>query len=170
MSYIKYGVTTKIKLITENDETDKFIKDNFNLDIFDKKDKNYYLNPEMLTNNLVNFRKEVLEFTNGNGDSLNNCEAYCLNTDINELLKHNIVLCNDNEKYYFSNNSNYKFDTDQFIITDNYISLKLFLIPIFWDVNKIEFENFMNIATFISKLVRTSTSNILKGASFFVVV
>lgn len=170
MSYIKYGVTTKIKLINSNNQTDEYVKDSFDLALFNKNDNSYYLKSNVLSENLRDFRKEILGFTDGSGDSLDNCEAYCLNTDADSLLSNKIILFNDNENYCFSNNRYFKFETDQVVILDGLIGIKLYLIPVFWDVNRVEFESFLIVANFINKLIRVSTSNILKGASFFVVV
>ncbi len=170
MSYVKYGVTTKIKLINSNNQTYKYVKDSFDLSLFNKNDNSYYLKSDVLSDNLKWFRKEILRFTEGCGDSLDNCEAYCLNTDVDSLLNNKILLFNDNEKYYFSSNKYFKFEADQVVILDGLIGIKLYLIPVFWDVNRVEYENYITIANFINKLIRTSTSNILKGASFFVVV
>ena len=57
-----------------------------------------------MEDNINDFRKEIISFTDGKGDSLDNTEAYCLNTDIDTLLKNKIVLIDNNERYYFSNN------------------------------------------------------------------
>lgn len=170
MSYIKCGVTTKIIPIYNNDQTDSFLEKSFDLKLYYKKESSYCLKPEILCNNLREFRKEVLSFTDGKGDSLDNCEAYCLNTNVDDLLNNKIVLIEDNERYYFSNNKYFKFDTDQVVILDDLVGLKLFLIPVYWDINRVKFENFIPVASFMSKLLRTSTNNVLKGASFFVVV
>lgn len=170
MAYIKYGITTKIMKIYNNKETDTYINNSFDLNLFAKKSSSYYLKSKLLEDNINDFRKEIISFTDGKGDSLDNTEAYCLNTDIDTLLKNKIVLIDNNERYYFSNNKYFKFDTDQVIVMDNKIGIKLYLIPIFWDVNKVEFENFFSVATFINNIIRSSTTNILKGASFFTVV
>lgn len=170
MSYIKYGVATKIMPIFNNLETDSFVKKYFDLNLFYKNDSSYYLKSEVLSKNLKDFRNELLEITDGKGDSINNCEAYCLNTNADSLLKNKILLIDDNERYCFSNNKRFKFETDQVIMMDDSIGIKLYLIPVFWDVNIVQFESFISVSTFISKLVRTSINNVLKDASFFVVV
>ena len=104
MAYIKYGITTKIMKIYNNKETDTYINNSFDLNLFAKKSSSYYLKSKLLEDNINDFRKEIISFTDGKGDSLDNTEAYCLNTDIDTLLKNKIVLIDNNERYYFSNN------------------------------------------------------------------
>lgn len=170
MSYIKYGVTTKIVKIYDNSETENYISNVFDLSLFYNNKNSYYLDSKILSDNLKGFRKEILSFTDGLGDSLDNSEAYCLNTDGDTLLENKILLIDDNEKYYFSNNKYFKFDTDQVVVLDNNIGIQLYLIPIFWDINRVDFKDFYSVANFVNKLVRTSTNNVLKGASFFAVI
>lgn len=170
MAYIKYGIVTKIKIIKNIDKSNIFIKKTFNLNLYTKKDKTYYLKEEVLSSNIKSFRKEVMKYTNNVGDSLNNCEAYSLEIPINKLINNNIKLISYNEKYSFSCNKSIKFETDQTIISDNDIKIKLFIIPIFWDINSVTFENPVKISNFINNLTKKAMNNTLKDASFLVVI
>lgn len=169
MAYLKYGVATKIEVITNNKTTNKFIKDNFNLALYIKKSKHYFLKSEILNKNIKSFRKEVLSYTDGKSDSINNCEAYCLYTNADDLLEDDIVFASDNEKYSFSCN-NHKFETDIGYICNDHIKIKIYIIPILWDINKVEFENNINLSLFTNKLIKNTLQNILKDASFLIVV
>lgn len=170
MAYFKYGIVVKIEMIKNYKNNYKYLSNCFNLNLYNKIENGYLIKENVLSSNVWKFREEVLDMTNGLGDSFYNCEAYCLNKTINELSKSDIKLCNNNEKYYFSCFVNYKFQADELTLCDEEVSLKLFLIPIFWDINSICFDNFNNMSLFINKLARQSMSNILKDASFFGVI
>ena len=169
MAYLKYGIVTKVKIIKDNKRTNSFIKDCFNLKLYNKLEKDYLLKEKILTDNIKDFRKELIEYTKG-GDSIDNCEAFCLETTADNLLESKINLCNRNERYYFDYDKSYKFDTDSAIICDEVTAIKLFMIPVFWDVNKVLFDDYIKTAIFINSLVKKTLNNVLKDASFLIVV
>lgn len=169
MSYIKYGIITKIETITNNNRTKDYIKNNFNLDLYDKIKTNYYLKSNILNENIADFRKEILRFTNGKGDSINSYEAYYLDITGDELLKNKIHLTLDNEKYFFSN-YDYTFETDKVFVVDEHMKICLYSIAIFWDINRVEFENSIVLSSLVGNLIKCSSTNVLKDASFLTVV
>lgn len=124
----------------------------------------------MLKNNLISFREELLILSEGKCDSLNNCEAYCLEININKMLENEIYLTKDNKKFYFQNYENMKFDTDSCIYNDGKIIITIFFIPIIWDINKIIAEDFNSITTIVNNLTRKAMKNTLKDASWFTVI
>lgn len=169
MAYIKYGVVTKIETILNTKETKNFVKEHFDLSLYDNVDNKYYLKSDLLNDNLESFRKEVLEFTKGKGDSIDCYEAFYLNTTGDELLKNKIELCDDNESYFFSC-SDYKFETDKVCIYDEGIQLNIHFIAVFWDTNRVEFENILILSELVNNLIKKCSSNKLKDASFLAVI
>lgn len=170
MSYIKYGIVTKIKIVKNDKQSEEYIKNNFNLNLYIKEKNTYYLKEEILNENIKKFRTEFLELTNNEGDSLNNCEAFCLETTANKLLKNKIFLCQNNEKFYFSKYEDFKFETDNLIYKNKKVKIKIYFVSVFWDINRIQAEDFSNISNIINKLTRISLKNTLKDASFFTIV
>ena len=75
----------------------------FDLTLFNKKDNDYLLKEKILNENLKDFREEYLSLSNFKGDSLNNCEAYVLEKDVNELLDNYIYLIDGNKRFFFKN-------------------------------------------------------------------
>ena len=75
MSYIKYAVVTKINYSIDKKEVLKHIKNDFNMQMYTKKDNSYLLKKELLNKYIKDLRSEFLKLTNNYGDSLNNCEA-----------------------------------------------------------------------------------------------
>lgn len=170
MAYIKYGVVTKIRIIKNQNKANEFIENSFNLKLYNKKDENYYLKQNVLAANIKDFREEVMKYTNNEGDSLNNCEAYCLEKSIEKVINSRITMTHNNERYYFSCNKKLIFETEKIIINDKYIKIKLFIIPIFWDINSITYEEFLKVSTFVNNISRKAFYNSLKDASFFAVI
>ena len=169
MAYIKCGIITKISIEKNRTKAMEYISNSFNTELFNRYDDNYYLKKDILNNNIESYREEFMSYTNFYGDSLCDCEAYCLETTIDNVIKSKIVLCQRNEKYYFSGYS-LKFNTDEVIMTTNKFSIKLFMIPIFWDVYRIIAEDFEMISVLVNNLIRKCMTNPLKDASFFSVV
>ncbi|MGM9879078.1 MAG: hypothetical protein ACI31R_03545 [Bacilli bacterium] len=170
MGYLKSGIVTRIEILNKGEESIDYIRKNFNLELFTKKDNIYLLKEKILKQNLSLFREEFLSFSERKCDSLDNCEAYCLETNINKLLMNEIYLTKDNKNFYFENYENMKFETDECIFDNKKVLLKIFLIPIFWDINKIEAENLNNIITTVNNLTRKAMKNILKNASWFTII
>ena len=81
-----------------------------------------------------------------------------------------MYLCDNHEKYYFAGYSKHKFSTDEVIVTTNNFSIKIFMIPIFWDIYRVVVENFEMISELINNMIRRCISNPLKDASFFTVI
>lgn len=170
MSYIKCGIVTKIEMFNCNKSTLDFLTSSFNLRLFSYKDNTYFLKESFLKENLFLFREEFLKFSNKYGDSINDSVAYCLNTYGDKLINNEIFLCNNNEKFYFANYNSFKFDTDVINFTIDKTSIKIFFIPIFWDINKIEAEDFSFVSMLVDKFIRSAMNNVLKDASIFTIV
>ncbi len=169
MPYLKAGIVTRIEIDRiKNDLNylDKF----FNLNLFCNGNNVFLLKKNILRENLVSFRKEFMNITNYRGDSLNNCEAYSLEIDVNKMLENEIYLSDDGKKFYFENFENMKFDTDQCYYKDKKISMLIFFIPIFWDINKIVAEDFDIITVTVNNLTRLALKNKLKDACWFAVI
>lgn len=170
MAYIKCGVVTKINIEKNKKNSIEYLNKTFNLELFKRIKNSYYLNSDILSLNIKEFRNEFLSFSNFYGDSLDNCEAYCLEVSIDKLIQEKINLCNDNEKYYFSNYENYKFNTDEVIVTTDNFSIKIFMIPVFWDIYRVIVESFEMVSELINNLIHKCMKNTLKEACFFTVV
>lgn len=170
MSYIKYAVVTKINYSIDKKEVLKHIKNDFNMQMYTKKDNSYLLKKELLNKYIKDLRSEFLKLTNNYGDSLNNCEAYCIEEDINKVINSEIVLISNNEKYYFKDYKDYVFDTDIVKKRINKYTVKLYLIPIFWDIYQIKTENFYYIEEILNNLTKKVLSNPLKKACIFTVI
>lgn len=170
MAYIKCGIVTKINVRKNKEKALDYINSLFNTELYNKDKENYYIKEDVLRVNIKDFRDELLSYSNFYGDSLSDCEAYCLETAIESLINKEIVLCDSNERYYFLGFDNYKFNTDSVMITTSKFSVKLFIIPIFWDIYRIVAEDFTKITEFVTKLMHKCLSNPLKDASFFTVI
>ena len=169
MSYIKGGVVTRIENNISKNNTQE-LENLFDLTLFNKKDNDYLLKEQILNENLIDFRKEYLSFSNFKGDSLNNCEAYALEIDVDKMLENYIYLTEGNKKFFFKNHEEYIFETDYFMCTDEKNSFGLYLIPIFWDINEVKTENFSNVMNFVNNLTRKALNNKLKDACWFSVI
>lgn len=170
MGYIKSGIVTRIEILKNEEESSCYIENNFNMDLFDNHDNVFLLKQEVLQQNLIEYREEFLLFSEGKCDSLDDCEAYCLEISINKMLESKIYLTEDNKNFYFGNYKNMKFETDICIYDAGNISLKIFFIPIFWDINRVIAEYLNNITTTVNNLTRKAMKNILKDASWFTII
>ena len=165
MSYLKYGIVTKI----ENTESD-VVKNIFNLKLYKQK-RNYYLLKESILNkNLKEFRKEIISLSKGQGDSINNCEAYCLETNADLLLENKIHYIDNDDKYYFENHEDFVFDFEKAYYFTDKICLKLNYLSLFWDTNKITIEDFIALDSFLNNISKKALNNCLKEASLFTII
>lgn len=169
MSYIKGGVVTRIEN-TNHKNNNKELETFFDLNLFNENGNDYLLKEKLLNENLKDFREEYLSLSNFKGDSLSNCEAYVLEKDVNKLLDNYIYLIDGNKRFFFKNHEEYIFETDYFMYTDEKNSFALYLIPIFWDINKVKTENFSNVINFVNNLTRKALNNKLKDACWFSVI
>ena len=169
MAYIKNGIVTRIDVCGENNDL-SYVNKLFDLSIYEKVDNKYLLFEDVLQDNFKSYRTEYLEFSCYSGDSLSCCESYCLNVDINKLLDNKIHLTKDNKNYYFENYEDVLFDTDVCHYIDDNVYLKFSLIPVFWDTNRVECEDFINTMITVNNLTRKAMKNVSKGASWFSVI
>lgn len=170
MGYVKSGIVTRIEILNENKDSNYFVKKYFNVDLYNQKGNIYFLKEKILQQNLKFFREEFLLFSEGKCDSLDNCEAYCLEINVNKMLQNKIYLTEDNKNFCFDNDKNMEFETDICIYDNRKISLKIFFIPIFWDINRVIAEDLNNITTTVNNLTRKAMKNILKDASWFTII
>ena len=170
MGYVKSGIVTRIEILNENKDSNYIVKKYFNVDLYNQKGNIYFLKEKILQQNLKSVREEFLLFSEGKCDSLDNCEAYCLEINVNKMLQNKIYLTEDNKNFCFGNDKNMKFETDICIYDNRKISLKIFFIPIFWDINRVIAEDLNNITTTVNNLTRKAMKNILKDASWFTII
>lgn len=170
MGYIKSGIATRIEILKNKEVSSCYIEKNFNMELFDNHDNVFLLKKEVLQQNLIEYRKEFLLLSEGKCDSLDSCEAYCLEININKMLENKIYLTEDNKNFCFGNYKNMRFETDRCIYDDGNILLKIFFIPIFWDINRVIAEDLNNITTTVNNLTRKAMKNILKDASWFTII
>ncbi|MGN0992405.1 MAG: hypothetical protein ACI4PE_00475 [Bacilli bacterium] len=170
MGYVKSGIVTRIEILNENKDSTSFIRKNFNLDLYTQKGNIYFLKEKILQQNLKSFREEFLLFSEGRSDSLDSCEAYCLEIDVNKMLQNKIYLIKDNKSFCFDNYVNMKFETDEFVFSDKKVLLRIFLIPIFWDIDKVETVCLNNTILLVNNLTRKAMKNILKDASWVTII
>lgn len=169
MAYIKGGIVTRVENIKIR-KKNFCISSIFDVSLFEKKENIYLLKNSVLNDNLCDFRKELMSFTNFKGDSLENCEAYCLEISVDKLLENDICLTKDNKKFIFNSYEDFEFETDHFFYKDNVISFDVYFIPIFWDINRVDAENFNNMINFVNNLTRKAMNNKLKGACCFSII
>ncbi len=170
MSYIKGGIVTRIDTSKNKEAALEFLEENFDLNLFTNNSDSYLLKEKKLQENLIKFRQEFLDFTMGKGDSLNSCEAYCLEVDVDKMLESGIYLTDDNTKFYFGIDKTKKFETDFCHYYKRKFSLSLFFIPVFWDVNWIEAEDFYIMSVTVNNLTRKAMKNPLKNASWVTII
>lgn len=169
MSYIKYGIVTKIN-IEKDKNFDTYIKSNFNLKLYEQKEKYYVIKEKIVNKNIKDFRKEILVHSNNNADSINSCEAYCLNTNAEDLLKNKIIFIEEDDKYYFENHEDFVFEFEKVYYFTEKICLKLNFLSLFWDINSIEINDFLTLNTFLNNIAKKALNNCLKDASLFIKV
>lgn len=170
MGYIKGGIVTRIDIMTQNKKTKEYLENYFDLSLY-KKEKNTYLIDETNINkNIKEFRKELLTLTNNKGDSIENSEAYLLETTANNLLSKRVILKEHNKKYSFEKYKDINFETDMYEIKKEKVCIILSILILIWDTNKIEIEEPKFFNDFINNLVRKSTVNTLKNSSWFTII
>lgn len=167
MGYIKGGIVTRIDVINNTKKTQKFLKDNFDLSMFEFKNNSYYLDEELLKKNFWYFRDEYLELIDYACDSIRNSDCFIIEESVNKLKNSNISLTNNNKSYYFDNHKEYIFETD---VDLNYKNIKIYIISVYWDVNKVIVEDFSNLTKLVNKLTRKSLKNPLKEVSWLTVI
>lgn len=167
--YFKGGIITRIDVMSENEKAKEYLKKYFELNGYNKINNSYLLKEELLINNIENFRNELLNLTENQSDSLENSEAYLLETTADKLLSKNVFLTKDNKKYYFQDYENIKFETDVYEISEKGVHIILSAITILWNTDKIEIENKNNFEKFINNLIRKSVTNVLKNFSWFTI-
>ena len=170
MGYIKSGIVTRIEILKNKEESSCYIEKNFNIELFDNYDNVFLLKKEVLQQNLIEYRREFLLLSEGKCDSLDACEAYCLEININKMLDSKIYLTEDNKNFCFGKDKNMKFETDICLYDNRKISLKIFFIPIFWDINRVIAEDLNNVTTTVNNLTRKAMKNILKDTSWFTII
>lgn len=161
MSYLKYGVVTKIEDLDKSNKI-KY----FNLDLYHKTKNMYLLKEDILNSNLKLFREEVLSLSNY-GDSIDSSEAYCLNTTGDELINHDICYYGV-DQYYFKDYESFIFDFEKVYLFTEQSSLKLNFLSLFWDINKIECDDFTKVSFFLTNAFKKALTNCLKDASLFI--
>ena len=85
-TYIKGGIVTKITILDKNAFQENKLKEYFDLNLYTKDKNNYYLKEYILNKSIKSYREEILKLTNSKADSIENSEAYILNTNANIIL------------------------------------------------------------------------------------
>lgn len=167
MRFIKGVIVTRIDYEEDNDY---LLEKYFDLSLYKKHKNSYYLKEDILNKNIKELRTELLSFTQGLGDSLDDSDAYILNTTLDKLLSGKIFLSHDNTTYFYENFKNNPFET---LFEYQYLDDKEFsfyMISIIWDVSGIQIEDVTFFNIFINNLVHHSINNKLKGAFWFSVL
>ena len=170
MAYLKYGIVVKIKLVKNKSNGYDYIRRTINLDYYNKTNNTFHLKLDILNNNIKAFRKEFLKYTNNYGDSIDNCEAYCLNIDVNKLIESEIIFSSNYESYYFKDYNTLKFNPDIVEISNKKITIKLYLLPIYWDIYSIKAEDFSKTSLLLNNFTQKALKNPLKDVSLFTLV
>lgn len=167
--FIKGGIITRIDIIKNESQAVKYIEKHFNTNLLEKLNKSFSIRQNILIKNLINYRKELLNITENNGDSLNNHEAYTLGEIIDKLLKEGIYLTKDNKKYYFNNKKEIQFETEFTIKETNKFKIIIYFIPIIWDINRIIIEDSNFLSLILNNLTKKALTNPLKDITWFTV-
>lgn len=167
MGYIKCGIVTRIDIVSGDGDC---LGDFFDLSLYKRVGDGYFICDDILQDNLVSYREEFLKFSFYHGDSFDSSDAYCIGTSINELLRNKIYLIRDNSYYYFDNHLDYLLDADVCFFKFNDTLFRFFVIPVFWDVNRVDSECFDFISITVNNLTRGAMKNVLKDASWFYVI
>lgn len=165
-SFIKGGIVTRIDIIGREFGLDKY----FNLNLYDKNKKSYLLKGDILNNNISCLRKELLELTNNNSDSIDESDAYVLLTTGNKLLEKNVHLTADGEKYYYEDYVRNKFETVLTYETLGKNKVRIYFLPVLWIVDKIWCEDDTSLKNFLNKMVTKSLNSKLGGAFFITMI
>lgn len=169
-TYIKTGIVARIDIIKNKNESKKYIKKHFNEKLFTVEDDIYLLKPKLLTENLKEYRLELLSFSENRNDSLGNCEAYCLETDVEKLMEKKVFLTDENTQIYFENFESNRFDLDMCFYSFGGAVLRIYMIPVLWDINKTDSEDFCLVTNTVNNLIRKAMTNVLKDASWFSII
>lgn len=169
-TYIKGGIVTKITILDKNAFQENKLKEYFDLNLYTKDKNNYYLKEYILNKSIKSYREEILKLTNSKADSIENSEAYILNTNANTLLKEKIILTNNHEKYFFENYKKMAFETDSKTENIEDLNIIIHMIPIIWSTEKISAESINFFCIFINNLIKKSLNNKLKDCSWFTIM
>lgn len=164
-SFIKGGIVTRIDILNNN----FCLEDYFNLNLYKRVKNNYYLKENILNKNLYDLWKEVNFLTNNMGDSISDSDSYVLLTNADKLLKSPIVLESDNKRYRYLKYQRNSFETIIIYEKINKMRIRIYLMPIIWDINRLEIESDLFLKTFLNNLIRKSLKNILKDTIWFVI-
>lgn len=169
-TYIKGGIVTKITVVNNRPIYENKLKEYFDLKMYDKNKNNYYLKEDILNKYIKSYREELLKLTNNKADSIENSEAYILNTSADKLLTEKINLTSNHEKYFFENYKKMTFETDYKIENLEGITICIYIIPVVWSIDKITVEKTTFFNIFLNNLVKKSIKNKLKDSSWFTIM
>ena len=165
-SFIKGGIVTRIDVIGREYELDKY----FDLNFYIKDKKSYLLKEDILNNNISCLRKELLELTDNNSDSIDESDAYVLETTGDKLLKKKIFLTSDRERYYYEDYVSNKFETILTYETLGKNKVRIYFLPVLWIVDKIWCGDDTSLKKFLNKMVIKSLNSKLGGAFFITLI
>lgn len=161
MAYFKYGVATRI-------DTSGNTFCSFNLNLFDKKGKSFFIKEKVLNDNFWNLREEFLSYTKI-GDSISDSDAYVLETSIEKLVNSAIKLSSDHYKYSYIGHR-FTFDTDFYMESTMDSFIKISFIPIFWNSNRADMKSSTSLIELLNNLTKKCLINSLKDASSFYII
>lgn len=163
--YFKTGIVAKIVFDSDNKKQVDFLKENFNLDLYHFENGSYCINEDVLKENFWSFYEEYLSFSGFKYDSIDDCCAYVLETDLSHLKKCDIILKNDCKCFSFLG-FDYVFHMD----CDSYMDIDIYFISIYWNINRVTSEDLSNIKLLCNNLCRSASKNVLKDASWFTII
>lgn len=166
MAFVKSGVVTRIDIVGDEYSSNEFISKYFDLSLYDKSCGVYLLKSDVFNDNICSFREEYMSFSLGRCDSFDSCEAFCLDVPVLELFNSNISFIDDNTRYIFDG-YDMVFDVDVVRFYFGSVRLDVYMIPVFFDVNYTESEDFNFVSMTVNNLTRKAMKNVLKGASWF---
>ena len=128
------------------------------------------LNEDILNNNISCLRKELLKLTDNNSDSIDESDAYVLETTGDKLLKNRIFLTSDRERYYYEDYTSNKFETILTYETLGKNKVRIYFLPMLWIVDKIWCGDDTSLKKFLNKMVIKSLNSKLGGAFFITLI
>lgn len=164
--FIKGGVVTRIDILNNSSCLEKY----FNLKLYKKIENSYYLKEDILNKNLYSLWREISSLTSNMGDSISDSDSYVLLANADKLLKSPIVLLDDNKRYRYLKYQRNSFEMILIYETIHKMRIRIYLMPIIWDINRLEIESDLFLKTFLNNLIRKSLKNILKDTIWFVIV
>lgn len=174
MPYIKSGIVTRIEIKKGRQRSIKFIEKNFNINFFDidKDNGKYLLKEDIFNENIKSYRKEYLSFTRDRekSDSLDSCEAYCLEKNINNILDNKIYFIDGNRRYLFEGDDSFIFSADKCFYEEGGMKLVIYFVAVFWDISIFKSADFSNITITVNNLTRKAMKNVLKDVSWFTII